>query len=45
MKDTQDKIGYCQLSLDLLYEDSTEYDNSGDGSSFIPQKSRQLYPH
>lgn len=22
MKDTQDKIGYCQLSLGLLYEDS-----------------------
>ena len=30
MKDTQDKIGYCQLSLGLLYEDSTEYDNSGE---------------
>lgn len=30
MKDTQDKIGYCQLSLGLLYEDSTEYDNNGE---------------
>ena len=30
MKDTQDKIGYCQLSLGLLYEDSTEYDKSGE---------------
>lgn len=33
MKDTQDKIGYCQLSLGLLYEDSTEYDNN-----------REVYP-
>lgn len=31
MKDTEDKIGYRQLSLDLLYEDSTEYDNNGEG--------------
>ena len=30
MKDTQDKIGYCQLSLGLLYEDSTEYNNNGE---------------
>ena len=30
MKDTQDKIGCYPLSLELLYEDSTEYDNNGE---------------
>lgn len=30
MKDTQNKIGYCQLSLGLLYEDSTEYESNGE---------------
>lgn len=28
MKDTQDKIGYCQLSLGLLYEDREFYANA-----------------
>ena len=28
MKDTQNKIGYCQLSLGLLYENSTEYEGN-----------------
>lgn len=30
MKDTQDIIGCCQLSLCLLYEGGTEYDNNGE---------------
>ena len=28
MKDTQNNIGYCQLSLGLLYENSTEYEGN-----------------
>lgn len=28
MNDTQEKFGYCQLSLGLLYEDNTEYENN-----------------
>lgn len=28
MKDTQNKVGYCQLSLGLLYENSTEYEGN-----------------
>ena len=42
MKDTQDKIGYCQLSLGLLYEDSTEYDNSGINVNIILYKNDHL---
>ena len=33
MKDTQDKIGYCQLSLGLLYESSPEDEDN-----------REVYP-
>ena len=28
MRDTQNKIGYCQLTLGLLYENSTEYEGN-----------------
>ena len=33
-----------ELGLDEEYE-FLQYEDKGDGSSFIPQKSRQLYPH